>query len=143
MGCDSFSFADAMLGVMAQRLCKRICKECTEEYRPTQEEYDELAQGYGSELWEKLGKKYDANFKLRRGKGCDQCNRTGFRGRIALHELLLGTDRIKRSIQSHGKTEEMLHIALEEGMTTLVQDGIQKVLQGLTTFKQIKAVAIK
>jgi len=143
MGCDSFSFADAMLGVMAQRLCKRICKECTEEYRPTQEEYDELAQGYRSELWEKLGKKYDANFKLRRGKGCDQCNRTGFRGRIALHELLLGTDRIKRSIQSHGKTEEMLHIALEEGMTTLVQDGIQKVLQGLTTFKQIKAVAIK
>jgi type II secretory ATPase GspE/PulE/Tfp pilus assembly ATPase PilB-like protein len=143
MGCDSFSFADAMLGVMAQRLCKRICKECTEEYRPTQEEYDELAQGYGSELWEKLGKNYDANFKLRRGKGCDQCNRTGFRGRIALHELLLGTDRIKRSIQSHGKTEEMLHIALEEGMTTLVQDGIQKVLQGLTTFKQIKAVAIK
>ena len=116
MGCDSFSFADAMLGVMAQRLCKRICKECTEEYRPTQEEYDELAQGYGSELWEKLGENYDANFKLRRGKGCDQCNRTGFRGRlIALHELLLGTDRIKRSIQSHGKTEEMFNAAMEEG----------------------------
>jgi type II secretory ATPase GspE/PulE/Tfp pilus assembly ATPase PilB-like protein len=143
MGCDSFSFADAMLGVMAQRLCKRICKECSEEYRPTQEEYDELAQGYGKEGWEKLGVKYDAGLKLRRGKGCDQCNRTGFRGRLALHELLLGTDRMKRMIQSKAKTEEMLNAALEEGMTTLVQDGIQKVLQGLTSFKQIKAVAIK
>jgi type II secretory ATPase GspE/PulE/Tfp pilus assembly ATPase PilB-like protein len=60
-----------------------------------------------------------------------------------LHELLLGTDRMKRMIQSKAKTEEMLNAALEEGMTTLVQDGIQKVLQGLTTFKQIKAVAIK
>jgi type II secretory ATPase GspE/PulE/Tfp pilus assembly ATPase PilB-like protein len=143
MGCDSFSFADAMLGVMAQRLCKRICKECSEEYRPTQEEHDELAHGYGMERWEKLNIKYDAGFKLRRGKGCDQCNHTGFRGRLALHELLLGTDRMKRMIQSKAKTEEMLNAAQEEGMTTLVQDGIQKVLQGLTTFKQIKAVAIK
>ncbi|WP_447984041.1 GspE/PulE family protein [Nitrospira sp. Nam74] len=143
MGCDSFSFADAMLGVMAQRLCKRICKECSEEYHPTQEEYGELVQGYGIDQWDKLGVRFDAGFKLRRGKGCDNCNHTGFRGRLALHELLIGTDRMKRLIQTHAKTEEMLNVALEEGMTTLVQDGIQKVLQGLTTFKQIKAVAIK
>jgi type II secretory ATPase GspE/PulE/Tfp pilus assembly ATPase PilB-like protein len=143
MGCDSFSFADAMLGVMAQRLCKRICKECSEEYHPTQEEYGELVQGYGMDRWDKLGVKFDAGFKLRRGKGCDNCNHTGFRGRLALHELLIGTDRMKRLIQTHAKTEEMLNVALEEGMTTLVQDGVQKVLQGLTTFKQIKAVAIK
>jgi type II secretory ATPase GspE/PulE/Tfp pilus assembly ATPase PilB-like protein len=143
MGCDSFSFADAMLGVMAQRLCKRICKECSEEYHPTQEEYGELVQGYGIDRWDKLGVKFDAGFKLRRGKGCDNCNHTGFRGRLALHELLIGTDRMKRLIQTHAKTEEMLNVALEEGMTTLVQDGVQKVLQGLTTFKQIKAVAIK
>jgi type II secretory ATPase GspE/PulE/Tfp pilus assembly ATPase PilB-like protein len=143
MGCDSFSFADAMLGVMAQRLCKRICKECSEEYRPTEEEYNDLAHGYGMDRWDKLGVKFDAGFKLRRGKGCDTCNRTGFRGRLALHELLIGTDRMKRLIQNHAKTEEMLNAAIEEGMTTLVQDGIQKVLQGLTTFKQIKAVAIK
>ena len=132
-----------MLGVMAQRLCKRICKECSEEYRPTEEEYNDLAHGYGMDRWDKLGVKFDAGFKLRRGKGCDTCNRTGFRGRLALHELLIGTDRMKRLIQNHAKTEEMLNAAIEEGMTTLVQDGIQKVLQGLTTFKQIKAVAIK
>ncbi|MGH7205857.1 MAG: GspE/PulE family protein [Nitrospiraceae bacterium] len=143
MGCDSFSFADAMLGVLAQRLCKRICKDCKQEYHPPQEEYDELVAGYGEEHWKKLGIAYDQNFKLHRGKGCDACNGTGFRGRLAIHELLLGTDRMKRMIQAKAKTEEMLKLALEEGMTTLVQDGFQKVLQGLTTFKQVKAVAIK
>lgn len=143
MGCDSFSFADAMLGVLAQRLCKRICKDCKQEYHPPQEEYDELVAGYGEEHWKKLGIAYDQKFKLDRGKGCDACNGTGFRGRLAIHELLLGTDRMKRMIQAKAKTEEMLKLALEEGMTTLVQDGFQKVLQGLTTFKQVKAVAIK
>ncbi len=69
--------------------------------------------------------------------------KTGFKGRIALHELLLGTDRMKRLIQSKAKTEEMLKVALEESMTTLVQDGILKVLQGHTSYKQVKAVAIK
>ena len=143
MECDPFSFADAMLGVLAQRLCKRICKECKEDYRPSQQEYDELAQSYGQEFWEKLGISYGPNFKLARGRGCEVCNKTGFKGRVGLHELLLGTDRMKRLIQSKAKTEEMLKIGLDEGMTTLVQDGILKVLQGQTTFKQVKAVAIK
>ena len=143
MGCDSFSFADAMLGVLAQRLCKRICKDCKQEYHPPQEEYDELVAGYGGEHWKKLGISYDKTFKLYRGKGCDTCTGTGFRGRLAIHELLLGTDRMKRLIQAKAKTEEMLKLAIEEGMTTLVQDGFEKVLQGLTTFKQVKAVAIK
>ena len=143
MGCDSFSFADAMLGVLAQRLCKRICPECKEEYRPPQDEYKELVEGYGEDHWSKLGVNFDNNFKLYRGKGCDACNRTGYKGRVALHELLIGTDRMKRLIQSKAKTEEMLKAAVDEGMTTLVQDGIQKVLKGLTTHKQVKAVAIK
>ena len=143
MGCDSFSFADAMLGVLAQRLCKRVCPECKEEYRASQEEYKELMEGYGEQQWSSLGVKFDNSFKLFRGKGCDACNRTGYKGRVALHELLIGTDKIKRMIQSKAKTEEMLKAAIEEGMTTLVQDGIQKILKGLTTHKQVKAVAIK
>ncbi|HET9961265.1 MAG TPA: GspE/PulE family protein [Nitrospiraceae bacterium] len=143
MGCDSFSFADAMLGVLAQRLARRICKDCREPYHPTKEEFDELRQGYGPEYWDKLGLTYDANFRLHRGKGCDACNRSGLKGRVALHELLMGTDQMKRLIQNKAKTEEMLKLAMEEGMTTLVQDGIQKVLQGHTTYKEVKAVAIK
>jgi type II secretory ATPase GspE/PulE/Tfp pilus assembly ATPase PilB-like protein len=143
MGCDSFSFADAMLGVLAQRLARRICKDCTEHYVGTKEEYEEIRQGYGPEHWDKLGIPQDNTFRLARGKGCELCNRSGFKGRVALHELLLGTDKLKRLIQTKAKTEDMVKAALEDGMTTLMQDGVQKCLQGLTTFKEVKAVAIK
>ncbi|MEK6784714.1 MAG: GspE/PulE family protein [Nitrospirota bacterium] len=143
MGCDPFSFADAMLGVLAQRLARRICKDCKEQYIGSKEEYEELRLGYGPEHWDKLGIKQDNTFRLSRGKGCETCNRSGFKGRVALHELLLGTDQMKRMIQQKSRTEDMLKTAIEEGMTTLVQDGIQKILQGLTTNKEVKAVAIK
>ena len=143
MGCDSFSFADAMLGVLAQRLSRRICKNCKEQYVGSREEYEELRQGFGPEYWDKLDIKQDNTFRLCRGKGCETCNRSGYKGRIALHELLEGTDRMKKLVQTKARTEEMLKVAMEEGMTTLVQDGIQKVLQGNTTYKEVKAVAIK
>jgi type II secretory ATPase GspE/PulE/Tfp pilus assembly ATPase PilB-like protein len=143
MGCDSFSFADAMLGVLAQRLTRRICKDCKEQYVGTAVEYEEIRQGYGPEHWDKLGIPQDNTFRLARGKGCETCNRTGFKGRVALHELLLGSDKLKRMIQTKARTEEMLQTAIEEGMTTLMQDGVQKVLLGQTTFKEVKAVAIK
>ena len=143
MGCDPFSFADAMLGVLAQRLARRICKDCKEQYVGTPEEYEELRAGYGPEYWDKLGMKQDNSFRLVRGKGCETCNRTGFKGRVALHELLIGTDQMKRMIQQKARTEDMLKTAIAEGMTTLMQDGIQKVLQGHTTYKEVKAVAIK
>ena len=143
MGCDSFSFADAMLGVLAQRLARRVCKDCKEQYVGSKEEYEEIRQGYGPEFWDKLGIPQDNTFRLSRGKGCEICNRSGFKGRVALHELLLGTDKLKRLIQTKAKTEEMVKAAIDDGMTTLMQDGIQKSLQGLTTFKEVKAVAIK
>ena len=143
MGCDSFSFADAMLGVLAQRLARRVCKDCKEQYAGTKEEYEEMRLGYGPEFWDKLAIPMDNTFRLSRGKGCETCNRTGFKGRVALHELLLGTEKLKRLIQTRAKTEEMVRAAIEDGMTTLMQDGIQKCLQGLTTFKEVKAVAIK
>ena len=143
MGCDSFSFADAMLGVLAQRLTRRICKDCKEQYVGTPEEYEEIRQGYGPEHWDKLGIPQDNTFRLSRGKGCEICNRTGFKGRVALHELLLGSDNLKRMIQMKARTEEMLKAAIEEGMTTLMQDGVHKTLLGHCTFKDVKAVAIK
>ncbi|TKB68104.1 MAG: general secretion pathway protein GspE [Nitrospira sp.] len=143
MGCDPFSFADAMLGVLAQRLTRRICKDCKEQYVGTAVEYEEIRQGYGPEHWDKLGIPQDNTFRLTRGKGCETCNRTGFKGRVALHELLLGSDGLKRMIQTKARTEEMLQAAIQDGMTTLMQDGVQKVLLGQTTFKEVKAVAIK
>jgi type II secretory ATPase GspE/PulE/Tfp pilus assembly ATPase PilB-like protein len=144
MGCDPFSFADAMLGVLAQRLAKRLCKDCKEKYHPPKEEYDDLVLHYGKDWWEKNKlPAYDDKFMLTRPKGCDTCNRSGFKGRVGLHELMIGTDDIKKLIQTKAKTEEMVHQAMKDGMTTLVQDGIDKTLQGLTTFKEVKAVAMK
>ncbi len=143
LGCDSFNFADAMLGVLAQRLCKRICTQCKEAYRPSRQEYDELVQGYGAREWEQWGVTDATSITLYRGRGCDLCNRTGFKGRVPLHELLIGSEEMKNRIQSKARPVEMLSLAMQEGMITLVQDGIQKVLQGLTTFRQVRSVAMK
>lgn len=143
MGCDSFNFADAMQGIVAKRLCKRICEECKEGYHPTRQEYDELVHGYGAGYWERLGVEYGDNFVLSRGRGCEVCNKTGFKGRVPLHELLVGSEEVKALIQSKARSAEILSVALREGMVTLVQDGIQKVLRGVTTYRQIRAVAMK
>ncbi len=143
LGCDSFNFADAMLGVLAKRLCKRICPECKEAYHPALQEYEDLVRAYGAAYWEQCGIQYRTDFELYRGRGCGLCNQTGFKGRVALHELLLGSEDMKNLIQSRARTTEMLSLARKDGMTTLVQDGIHKVLQGITTFKQVRAVAMK
>lgn len=143
MGCDSFNFADAMLGILAMRLCKRICLHCKESYHPTQQEYDELILGYGARYWENLGISYTDGLMLYRGRGCDACNHSGFKGRVALHELLVGSEEIKNLIQARARTAEILSVAMRDGMVTLLQNGIQKVLKGLTTYRQVRAVAIK
>lgn len=143
MGCDAFNFADAMLGVVAKRLCKRICEQCKEAYHPTRQEYDELVQGYGAAFWDRLGLAYGSDFRLYRGRGCEFCNRAGFKGRIPLHELLVGTPDVKSAIQSKARTADIVGIALQGGMVTLLQDGIQKVLHGVTTYRQVRAVAMQ
>lgn len=143
MGMDPFNFSDAFLGVLAQRLVRTICQDCKERYNPPKEEYDALAYGYGEEAFEKLGIPYDENFFLYRGKGCDTCNKVGYKGRTALHELLVVTDEIKKLIQSRATVNDLFKVAVEQGMTTLLQDGILKAIQGWTDYKQVKAVAIK
>jgi len=143
MGLDPFNFADALLGIMAQRLVKRICTDCKTEYHPDRAEYDELAQVFGEAALAERGHKYDESLVLYRGKGCGTCGKTGYRGRAAIHELLIASDEMKRLIQSKSRVAEMLAQAKTEGMTTLVQDGVLKTLSGLTDFRQVKAVAIK
>jgi len=143
MGLDPFNFADALLCVLAQRLVRRICAECKEEYHPEKDEYEEVALAYNPEEWEKLGIKYDDDFILYRGRGCNTCNNSGYRGRAGIHELLVATDSMKKLIQSKARVAEMVKVAKEEGMTTLVQDGVLKALDGVTDVKQVKAVAIK
>jgi type II secretory ATPase GspE/PulE/Tfp pilus assembly ATPase PilB-like protein len=143
MGMDPFNFADALLGVLAQRLVRTICKECKEQYHPPKEEFDDLAHIFGEEEFARLGYKYDDSFVLYRGKGCESCKNSGSRGRTGIHELLVGSDRIKRAIQKRTTAEELLKIAKEDGLTTLVQDGVIKATKGWCTLKAVKAVAIK
>jgi len=143
LGCDPFNFADAMLGVLATRLCKRICPQCKESYCPSRQEYEELVEAYGTRYWKPLDVEYSEQLMLSRGRGCDTCHRTGFKGRVPLHELLVGTEDIKQLTQSRARTTDLLAKAVESGMVTLLQDGIQKVFQGLTTYRQVRAVATK
>src|SRR5262249_22966186 len=97
----------------------------------------------GVQEWSTLGTEYSTDWSLYRGRGCETCNRTGFKGRVPLHELLLPSEGIKRVIQTRSRTAELLTLAMKEGMVTLVQDGIRKVLQGMTTYRQVRAVAMK
>ncbi len=143
MGLDPFNFADALLGVLAQRLVKRICPGCKTDYHPDRAEYDEVAEAYGKDAFERLGYKYDESFVLYKGKGCATCSKSGYRGRSAIHELLINSDEMKRLIQTKARVADMFTLTKSEGTTTLVQDGVLKSLQGLTDFRQVKAVAIK
>jgi type II secretory ATPase GspE/PulE/Tfp pilus assembly ATPase PilB-like protein len=143
LGCDPFNFADAMLGVLAQRLCKRLCENCKEPYLPTRREFDELAELYGNDAWPSLGVRYHGDLRLFRPRGCDECNHSGFRGRLAIHELLVGSEDIQRLIQTRAKSRDLLAVARSQGMTTLVQDGIRKVLKGDTTVRQVRSVALR
>ncbi len=144
MGLDPFNFADALLAVLAQRLVKRICSECKEEYHPDEDEFAELEHAFGGkEETAKFGIDYNDDFVLFRGKGCNNCNNSGYRGRAGIHELLVANDGMKRLISNKARVTEMLTAAKGDGMTTLVQDGVLKALDGLTDVKQVKAVAIK
>lgn len=162
MGMDPFNFADALLGILAQRLGKRLCKECKEAYHPDASEMEALLHEYTAELVHTDGWRADpvaaldavrqswqrryapeGRFTLYRAKGCPSCNDTGYKGRVGLHELLVGSDPVKKLIQEKARVAEILACGLNEGMLTLKMDGIDKILQGITDIKQVRAVCIK
>jgi type II secretory ATPase GspE/PulE/Tfp pilus assembly ATPase PilB-like protein len=142
MGMDPFNFADALLGVLAQRLVRTFCKDCKEAYHPTTEEYDALARTYDGDF-AALGFPYKADLMLYRPKGCSKCGNSGYRGRTGIHEIIVGTDPLKSLIQGRAKMEEIRAQAIQDGMTTLMQDGIRKVLLGVTDLLQVRKVCIK
>ena len=163
MGMDPFNFADALLGILAQRLAKRLCGKCKQPHTASQDDIKLLLEEYCQELkntdsWKKdpkaayegIYREWAKGFGDDKGQitlyspvGCDTCGGTGYKGRVGLHELLLGTDMVKKLIQEHARVAEITAVALNEGMRTLKQDGIEKVLQGITDMHQVRAVCIK
>ncbi|MDH3442921.1 MAG: ATPase, T2SS/T4P/T4SS family [Deltaproteobacteria bacterium] len=143
MGIDPFNFADSLLGVMAQRLARTICKDCKEPYHPAMEEFEMLANVFGEAEFARLGFAYNDRFVLYRGRGCASCRDTGYKGRMGIHELLVVTDRTKKLIHGRANAPDLLNAAISDGMTTLVQDGVLKVLEGWTDYNQVKAVAAR
>ncbi len=162
MGMDPFNFSDALLGILAQRLAKRLCK-CKKSHVGGEQEIKLLLDEYCQELQsidhfkadpEAAQKEILADWKKRYGNdkgqitlyeptGCDACGESGYKGRVGLHELLIATDALKKNIQEHARVAEMLVTALGDGMRTLKQDGVEKVLEGITDMQQVRTVCIK
>jgi len=161
MGMDPFNFADALLGILAQRLAKRLC-DCKQSYVPDAEELRLFAAEYAEELRHSKVWKLDyaaesrklldqwmqtygenGELKLYRAVGCDKCNKTGYKGRLGLHELLVADDDVKKLIQERARVAELFAAAVEGGMCTLKMDGMEKILMGLTDLKMVRQVCIK
>jgi len=144
MGMDPFNFADAILCIMAQRLVRTLCSECKKAYTPSEQEIEELRREYGAEEFDRNVKVKDwSEVQLYKPAGCDLCNNTGYRGRMGLHELLTGTDPMKKLIQQRAPMEDIRTQAIADGMRTLKQDGIEKIISGYADLLQVRKVCIK
>ncbi len=143
MGVDPFNFSDSLLGILAQRLVRTLCRECKESYRPSQVEFDELVHHYGEEMFQELEVANADDLRLCRPKGCTACGHSGYRGRMGIHELLVASGTMKRLVTSREPVESLRAAAVAEGMRTLLQDGIRKVVSGLTDFNQVTRVCMK
>ncbi len=164
MGMNPFNFADALLGVLAQRLVRRLCNQCRVSREASAEEEEELLHDYLHVLdgvdnapqadavladWRRRFGAQDSpagsdgtgkgRLTLYRTVGCKACNDSGFRGRAGIHELMTVSRGLRHLIQTGKRSDELLHHALGEGMRTLRQDGIEKVLAGVTTIEEVRA----
>jgi len=150
LGVDPFKFGDSLLGVLAQRLVRRVCPACSRPIELGEEEVSRIALEY-SEYgmpdpsavvagWRnRLG--HEGRLFTARGEGCDECGGSGFKGRLALHEFMGTTAPLRKLIHRRGEPESIRERALVEGMRTLRQDGIEKALMGLTTLEQVRAAS--
>ncbi|MDX9746017.1 MAG: GspE/PulE family protein [Syntrophales bacterium] len=143
IGIDPFAFSDSLLCVLAQRLVRALCPFCREAYHPVAEEYEELSRYGGKKIFQDLNIVYDDRFILYRPKGCGECNGTGYRGRMGLFELLVATDTIKQMIISRKSIAAIRKIAMSEGMQTLLQCGVEKILRGETDLMEVLSVCIR
>ena len=141
MGIDPLNFSDALLGILSQRLTLKLCDHCKQSYHPSNDEYTELVDAYGAD-WFKSHKMadYTDDFTLMKKVGCERCDSSGYKGRIALHELLMGTEQTKTAIKKQYSATEIKTQSLAENMRSIKMDGISKVFQGITVLSQVLKV---
>ncbi|MDD5168818.1 MAG: ATPase, T2SS/T4P/T4SS family [Syntrophales bacterium] len=143
MGIPFYNFADALLGIVAQRLTRRLCNQCKQPYHPDEEEYNNLRHYYDP-IWAKKHGLPDLSPEttLWKPKGCSLCNGKGYYGRIALHEIIVASPSVKKAIRQGAAVEDINEISLGDGMRTLRMDGITKVLEGITDHEQVSRVCL-
>lgn len=131
IGVEPFLVAPSIIGVMAQRLVRKLCDECKEKYKLSNEEIESYF------VWDGM-----TDVFFHREKGCPHCNYTGFNGRIAIHELFLMTSEIRTLIANNASIIDIQDRARGSGFKTMRYDGIKKVLRGLTTIEEINRVTV-
>ncbi|SDD39928.1 Type II secretory pathway ATPase GspE/PulE or T4P pilus assembly pathway ATPase PilB [Variovorax sp. CF079] len=155
MGMDPFNFADSLLAVLAQRLVRRLCTHCISSRPASPEETEELLADYLHAFAKKDSpaereavlnswqRRHARDGRLMRfaSAGCKHCDDTGFKGRVGIHELMVMSKTLRRLVQNGARAEELQEAALREGMRTLRQDGIAKVLSGQTTIEEVRATS--
>ena len=132
MGVPGYLVASSVVAIVAQRLVRTICPKCRARYTPPQSVLADVG----------LTEEQIKNANFMRGKGCNSCQKTGFRGRIGIYELLMVDSQVRQMIFENQSTTEIRKYAISDGgMTTLFRDGVEKVLSGITTFEEIYRVA--
>ena len=142
MGLNALNFSDAFLGVLAQRLVRRLCGNCRKDYVLSKDEFEEIQVDYGRQWFPSTGIVYSENIRICKQVGCESCSGTGYRGRMGIHELMEGTPEVKLMIKKQANTEELFKTAMQQGMSTLKQDGIMKVFKGVTDISEVRRVCI-
>jgi type II secretory ATPase GspE/PulE/Tfp pilus assembly ATPase PilB-like protein len=151
IGLDPFNFSDSLLAILAQRLVRRLCTACREPRLADEEALNDLASQYLASgtsntpearsaqvaRWRKQHGDATGAMQLWRAVGCKECENHGYRGRLGIHELMISDDSIRQHIRRRAPASDIRHSALAAGMLTLRQDGIEKVLQGLTDMPEV------
>jgi len=143
MGLDPYTFGDSLLAVLAQRLLRTLCKDCKEKYVPDETEWTKLRHEFGDDkVWERQGYVREKT-ELCRARGCDRCNKSGYKGRAGIHELLTVDDEIRHLIYGKQLSSKIRDLGVQRGMVMLKQDGIRKIMKGLTDLAEVRSVCMK
>lgn len=141
LGVRPVSIAPAINMVVAQRLPRRVCKNCVEFVLPSQKELEKIKKGLNELKKEILPQSFfEPDLKIPQAKGCENCNFTGYRKRVGIYETFLVDDEMERFILSSPSIVDMRELAIKKGMLLMHQDGLIKVLEGITTLEEIERV---